>query len=88
MNKSTAVIEINGCKLSPEFIELVEQNISQIPAEGEQFKKDLFDVQTAILMSSDTEDFRPENLRQLALALHNIYSFIEGITQLRKEGKF
>ena len=83
-----AIIEIDGCKISPEFIKLVEENISKIPAEAEQFKTDIFNVQTAILIASENEDFRPENLKQLALSLHSVYSFVSELSHLREDGKF
>jgi hypothetical protein len=60
----------------------------QNPREADQFKRSLFDVQTALLYASATDDFRPDNLTDMAQSLSDIYNFVDGVLKLREEGKF
>ena len=85
---NTTVIEIGGCKISPEFIDLVSTKLLPMALDAEDFKESLFDVQTAILVGIAGDDVIPTNLQKMACAIQTLNYFMSDLGRLRKEGKF
>lgn len=82
------VIEIAGCKISPEFIDLVTLKLLPTGLDAAVFADCLFDVQTSMLIAIAGSNDIPTNLSQMAFAIHSLKYFMDELGELRKQGKF
>jgi len=87
MDESTVIV-IDGCKISPEFIDLVKQHFNTMHGTAEGFKTILFDAQVGILAGIAANDIVPTNLDRLVAGIQNLYYFFDTLEDLHKQGKF
>ena len=86
MNKGP-VVEIDGCRITPEFVQLIKDRIFPHRDTIGQFKTYLFDTQSAILIGMIGGEV-PSNLDSLADGLQNLYRFCDELESLILAGKF
>ena len=88
MNKDV-VVEIDGCKITPEFVELVKTYMLPNANGYSEFKETLFGVQSGIITSiAKSSDSPQPGIESMNCAIINFSSFIDRLVDLRKEGKF
>ena len=82
------VIEIDGCKITPEFIGLVKKRLLQLCDNADEFKTIIFNAQVGIIAGIAADECIPGALADMNHGLQNLYYFIDEIVALRKEGGF
>lgn len=85
---SNTVIEIDGYKISPDFLNLITSKLSGIKANAEEFKRIIFDAQVGIMSGIASDNCIPQNLSELNYGLQQLYYFFDELTQLINDGKF
>ena len=84
---NNAVIEIDGVKITPEFISLIKKRLYPVFDNVNEFKAILFDAQVGIMAGIASDACIPGGLSGMNHGLQNLYYFLDEISDLRKEGK-
>ena len=82
------VIEIDGCKISPEFVELVNKHFNTVHASADNIKSTLFEAQLGILSGIADSNIVPANLDRVISGIQSLYYFFDELEDLHKQGKF
>lgn len=86
--KTDAIIEIDGCKITPEFIELLNDTLLKDKRNLDEFKKSLFSMQCTLIDQVARSGEIPGNLTEVNNSIYTVNEFVDGLQKLRNEGKF
>lgn len=86
-DKATEVI-VNGRKITPEFIDLINETILMHGNNTAEFREILFYLQAAMLMSFKEDTLPPKNIHQMSHAVDELYTFLADLDSLIGQGKF
>ena len=86
MSQQPAIIEIDGVKITPEFVEVLKRYINFERKTVGDIKNDLFFVSNLLVTMSNDENVLI-NARKIGDSMYSVYSFFNEIEELLQDGK-